>query len=332
VDGKNIAKAYPDPRISTLKKIHVLTGYVQDDMKSIVSLPISKRRIDVSYRGRPCDFWLGKLAYDKQKIATEFIRRTVGQGFQLDISLEESDRLYGAAWLNLLINSRAVLGTESGASIWDFDETIEKKTKQFLKKHKHADFDAVYEQVLKPYDGHIPYNAISPRVFEAAATKTPMVMFPGDYSGVCKPDEHYIVLNNDFSNIKDVIEKLRDTTFLQRLADRTHNDLIISDNYSQHKLAELVGDELIRIIEFKNRHHSELDVAFKVESETRKYRYLNHLRRVHTETKFIISNFWRILTDPQHTLFSKIVRLVKGMRRYIAYLLPRLKRYKNGVR
>ncbi|QRN03381.1 hypothetical protein GH742_05600 [Legionella sp. MW5194] len=186
-----------------------MTGYVNDEMKKVSSPQIKDRVIDVSYRGRRCDYWLGSLAYEKELIAEQFQRRVESKGLSLDISLEESHRLYGENWLNLLKNSKAVLATESGASIWDFDGQVKKETERFLTKNKNAGFDTVYEHVLKSYDGVIVYNAISPRVFEAAATKTPMIMFPGHYNGICKPGEHYILLKKDFSNIDEIVELLR---------------------------------------------------------------------------------------------------------------------------
>ena len=42
-----------------------------------------------------------------------------------------------------------------------------------------ADFHDIFENVLKPHDGKLIYSGISPRVFEAAALKTPLIMFPG---------------------------------------------------------------------------------------------------------------------------------------------------------
>jgi hypothetical protein len=326
VNQKIVNQAYPDPRLKTLKKVTVLTGYVTDDMKKIIAPPISQRTLDVSYRGRACEYWLGQLAHDKQMIAEEFIKHAGGLGLMLDISLEESDRVYGDAWLQLLMNSRAVLGTESGASIWDFDESIERKTKQYLKKHKTADFAAVYEAVLKPHDGNILYNAISPRVFEAAAAKTPMIMFPGDYSGVCKPDLHYMVLEKDFSNINEVLKKLKDVDYLQALADRAYEDLIISDRYSQHVFSKVVSDELLAQVKSQKKGISAAEISFKIEDEIKKYKYLNQFRCLYTETSFIIYNFFKLLFDPRHTFFSKIETLVEGMRRYTAYVLPRLKK------
>lgn len=329
VNQKIIDKAYPDPRLSKLKKITVLTGYVDDDMKFIDSPPISARSIDVSYRGRKCDYWLGSLANEKQLIANEFINHTKDSDLKLDISLEESQRLYGDKWLKFLMNSKAVLGTESGASIWDFDGAIQKKTNQYIRAHKKVDFNEVYENVLKPNDWNIAYNAISPRVFEAAATKTAMIMFPGEYNNVCYPDLHYIVLEKDFSNLDDVLKKLKNNDFLQNLVDRTHTDLIKSGLYSQDVFSKLVNEELLNQIKNRTVHKPQinyLDVSIKIKNKTKHYKWLNKLRCTYIEINFIIINFYKLLFAPNHNFSEKIKILTAGIQRYIAYLLPRFKK------
>ncbi|WP_133129606.1 hypothetical protein [Legionella yabuuchiae] len=316
--------AYPDPRLKSLKKVTVLTGYVQDYMKQIEAPLIQDRPIDVSYRGRRCEYWLGKLAYEKEWIANEFKRRVGVRQLTLDISIDEADRVYGEAWLQLLKNSKAVLGTESGSSIWDFDDSIRKLTNRYLKKIRTENFDLVYENVLKPYDGKILYNAVSPRVFEAAATRTPMVMFPGEYSGVCKPDEHYIVLEKDFSNLEVVLEKISDDDYLQALADRTYSDLIESDLYSQHTFSELVEGELLAQIKSINKENTEAELSVQIDATLANYKYLNRLRCLYTELNFIVLNFIQLLCDPKYSFLKKTQVLFKSIHRYITYLMPRL--------
>ena len=325
VDNKLVNKAYPDPRLATLKKITVLTGYVRESMKSIISPSINTRSIDVSYRGREYAYWLGSLASEKQTIANEFIKRTQGQNLVLDISVKESDRVYGEAWLQLLMNSKAVLGTESGASIWDFDGTIQQQTNQYLRQHKKANFYLVYEDLLKKYEGYIRYNTISPRVFEAAATRTPMIMFPGEYSGICKPDKHYIMLEKNFSNLDEVLSKLKNIDYLQEIADTAYNDLIQSDLYSHQVLSNLVAYEILSLLSKQQQKNVVKDVSNTLENQINKYKTLNRLRCFYTEAQFILSNFVRLILDPKYTRLEKFKTLSSGMKRYIAYLLPRLK-------
>ncbi|MCH9756573.1 MAG: hypothetical protein K0U37_05215 [Gammaproteobacteria bacterium] len=322
-------KAYPDKRLKELKKIHVLTGYVDDAMQSIESLPVASRELNVSYRSRRCDYRLGKLAQEKTQIASEFVTRTAGMPLKLDISIEESDRVYGDAWFDLLTQSKVVLGTESGASIWDVDGKIPKKINQFLRKNQGASFETVFNAILKPYEGNLWYSAISPRVFEAAAAKTAMVMFVGDYSGVCEPDVHYIALEKDFSNFNDVLLKIQDDDYLQAMADRTYADLIASGEYAYSKLANTVSDELKLLMKY-NVVTSSRDVIIEASKHIfGKYKRLNQVRCFYTELGFVLSNFLRLLfLEPTGTWGSKLRLLSEGAKRYFAYLNPRMTKKK----
>ena len=317
-------KAYPDPRLKQLKKIHVLTGYVGEYLKSMMVPPVSERSIDVSYRSRRCEYRLGKLAQDKTILASEFITQTRHTNLNLDISIDESDRVYGKAWFDLLMRSKVVLGTESGASIWDLDGQVTKKVKQFLRKNKGATFDSVFHEVLKPYDGKLMYSAISPRVFEAAATKTPMVMFPGYYNGICEPNVHYIVLEKDFSNLADVLNKINDDDYLQAMADRTYVDLIESEKYSHKQLSKLVVRELLENFK-KEVYCSEL--SQQIERILAQHHLLNRLRCFHTEVKFIMLNFFRLLcVTPGETSLSRRKLLIEGAKQYFSYLTSRMQK------
>lgn len=313
--------AYPDPRLKNLKKTTVLTGYVQEAMKTYQSPDIADRPIDVSYRARRCDYWLGSLAYEKQWIAEQFCQRVAGSRLRLDVSLEESNRVYGEAWISLLKKSKAVLGTESGASIWDFDGDVIKKTNRYMKKNKQASFYELYEQVLKPYDGNILYNAISPRVFEAAATKTAMIMFPGYYSGVCEANKHYIVLEKDFSNLDEVLARLRDTDFLQDMVNKTFDDLILSDKYSQHVFSNLIADELL--MQIGQPRQGRVDVVQQEFETLTRHQLLNAMRRSMTELSFIFMNFIKLLSDNKYSMTDRFKLLFKGAHRYLTYLKSR---------
>ena len=324
-------QAYPDKRLKKLKKIQVLTGYVGDALLQLNAPSIADRVIDVSYRSRRCDYRLGCLGQEKTVLATEFLKRAANRNLTLDISVEESDRVYGDAWFDLLKNSKVVLGTESGASIWDRDNRIAKKTKQFLRKHQNASFDTVFEAVLKPYEGNLVYNAISPRVFETAAAKACMVMFVGEYNGICEPNVHYIALEKDFSNLSDVLDKLKDNAYLQAMADRAYTDLIASGLYAKQKLSTVVVDTLNQAFETDFQSSgidvlSTQDIHALIHKTSEKYKLLNQFRCFYTEFGFVLSNFFRLLfLEPSGTWLSKLRLLAEGAKRYFSYLSPRMK-------
>src|SRR5206468_13037957 len=84
----------------------------------------------------------------------------------------------------------------------------------------------------------------SPRLFEAAALRTGMVLFPGEYSGVVEPWRHYIPLEKDFSNFAEVAERIKDDSFLEQLTERTFEELIASGRYSEESFVRRFDDEM----------------------------------------------------------------------------------------
>ena len=230
---EKIPQIYNEERLPSIQKFNVLTGYVPERYKMMEKkVPIEMRPIDVGYRGRELPYWLGKLGQEKKWIAQRFSEEVSEYGIICDIAWKEEDRIYGPGWDQFISSCKAMLGTESGASITDFDGSVEEKTKEYLRSHPEAGFWEVYENLLKPYEGNLIENTISPRIFECVAHRTALILFPGHYSGIIKPWEHYIPLEKDFSNIEEVIEKIHDINFLDQLTERVYRELIDSDAYS----------------------------------------------------------------------------------------------------
>ena len=59
-----------------------------------------------------------------------------------------------------------------------------------------------------------------------------MILYPGNYSGILKPGVHYLSLEKDFSNIDEVRRAIKDTDFLERIANNARSELIESGKYS----------------------------------------------------------------------------------------------------
>ena len=53
--------------------------------------------------------------------------------------------------------------------------------------HPFGSFEDVPSHLLEE-DGKIDLQVISPRCFEAASLGTVMILYPGDYSGILKPE------------------------------------------------------------------------------------------------------------------------------------------------
>jgi len=235
-------------RLPGVDIVPTLTGYVPAGLDGGTRPPLEGRPLDVVYRGRSIQFWLGRLGQDKVRIGRGFLARAASTDLRCDIAWTEADRIYGDEWYRFLGSSRSTLGTESGASIVDFDGKLQERTDAYLAAHPGASFDEVEREILAPFEGNAVIEAISPRVFEAAALGTAMVNFPGRYSDVIEPWVHYVPLEKDFSNFYEVAAAIRDESVLDGLAERAHEDLVASGRYSLqtfvHEFDRAVGERL----------------------------------------------------------------------------------------
>jgi hypothetical protein len=221
-----------DSRLPGVTRLTTLPGYVPDELVGRPAAALDERPLDVGYRARDLPFWLGRLGREKVEIAEGFTARAAEHGVRCDISSREEDRIYGEAWNRFLGSCRATLGTESGSSIVDFDGTVEARGKDYVARRPEATSEEVQRDLLSPYEGNVVIATASPRLFEAAALRTAMVLFRGRYSGVVEPGTHYLPLEKDFSNMAEVARQLRDTALLEELVGRAYDDLIASGRYS----------------------------------------------------------------------------------------------------
>jgi hypothetical protein len=177
-----------------------------------------------------------------------FLEATRRYNLATDLSYEEKNRLYGEKWYQLLTSSKCVLGVESGASVFDFTGDIQSSVERYLTEHPQAEFEEVRDKFFAAEEGKIHVNQISPRCFEAAALRTAMILFEGNYSGILKPWQHYVPLKKDFSNIEEVVSAIKNPALLQTIADRAYREIAMNPLYSyQHFIAgfdEVIEQEL----------------------------------------------------------------------------------------
>jgi len=223
------------PRLPGVRLITTLAGYVPEELIGLPVPPIASRVIDIGYRGRTIPFHLGRLGQEKVWIGQGVLARAAEYGLRCDIAWRESDRIYGERWNEFIRSCRTVLGTESGVTIFDFDGSIERRSQDYLAQHPAADFEEVSREVLAPYENNVRLAVVSPRVFEAAAWRTGLIQFPGGYSNVVRPWDHYIPLERDFSNLSDVAELVRDSAFLERMTTRVYDEIIRSGRYTMRE-------------------------------------------------------------------------------------------------
>jgi hypothetical protein len=241
VPESSIDVVYPRATFPKTKFVNVLTGYVPPDVDAIPKgPPMQDRKVLVGYRGRDIGFWYGELGQEKVEIGRRMKREMQARGLPSDIGWEEADRIYGDDWFRFLGSCRATLGTESGANVFDWDGSLRDAVQQDLLRNPRATFEEIRGRHFPGRDGEVIMNQISPKLFEAIACRTALVLFEGTYSGVVQPNVHFIPLKKDFSNVDEVLAKVKDAEFLKKMTQRAYDDVVASGRYSYRAFVEVV--------------------------------------------------------------------------------------------
>jgi hypothetical protein len=245
VPEHEIPQVYCQKRLESTRFINTLTGYVNTKFLDNQLLPsYEERENDVIYRGRKLSACYGRLAREKFEIVNKFYTATSEADLILDLSYKEEDRIYGEKWLNFIKSSKATLGTESGASVFDFTGEINKLVHRYEMQFPEASFEEIEEKFFPGLDGLIKVNQLSPRIFEAACFKTLMILYEGEYSGALIPWRHYLPLKKDFSNIQEVLNVLSNREKWQEIVDNAYDEIAKNPKYSYQNFVENV-DEVI---------------------------------------------------------------------------------------
>lgn len=231
---------YSPERLPGVRRETVLTGYVPEELTRRDVPALVDRPIDVGYRARKLPAWIGSHTLQKWQIADRFLADAPAYDLKVDISYREDARMYGDAWVRFVSNCKAVLGTESGASVCDFTGDIQRNVEAHVKRDPSASFETLRDLYFKDEDGKIMMNVISPRCFEAAALRTLMILYEGHYSGVLQPWRHYVPLKMDHSNMAEVVRILRDPVESQRIVDTAFSEVALSPNNTFRALIERV--------------------------------------------------------------------------------------------
>ncbi len=244
---------------SVSRLVSTIPGYVSDELIEIgrrMTVPFDHRTIDVGYRSRPLPSYFGRGGMEKHTIGVRFGELAAGTGLRLDLATTEGDRLYGTDWYAFMANCRAVLGVESGVSVFDLEDEVFEEYTQRLRDGLPVGLKDL--TTLPRWEDRVYYRTISPRHFEAAALRVCQVLFEGRYSGVLQPMVHYIPLRKDFSNFEDVIALIRDDDVCRELTENAYRDLIASGKWSYARFVAGV-DEVLAGAGLFGRPHSAVE-------------------------------------------------------------------------
>jgi len=233
-------KIYNNVDFKKVKFIKTLTGYIDPKRheRNEIKFDGIKRTIDIGYRARNLPPWYGKHGYRKTEIANVFNKAVISYNLTTNISTKQEDTLYGDDWDSFLYECKYMLGVESGGSVLDRDGSIREKGTKYISEHPNYSFEEIERLFFPALDGNIKLFALSPRNFECAASRTCQVLIEGEYNDILKPDIHYIPISKDFSNIKEVLDKIKKDDLRESIVFAAYNDIIESGNYTYQKFAE----------------------------------------------------------------------------------------------
>jgi hypothetical protein len=247
VSEDDYMRVYDDPRLAGVRIVSIFAGHVDQRLLGRKVPPYGQRRFDVGYRAQDLSgklAWLGELAQEKKWIADRFLEDAGRQGLNVDISCDSSRRLHADDWFDFIADCRAVLGTESGASICDKTGEIQEAVARFITTHPDATFEQIRDACFPGRDFLTPVRSLSPRVFEAAALRTLMIFYPGNYGNILQPWRHYIPLEKDHSNIAEVVAALRDESMAADIIDRAYKEIACNPKYFESAVIQRLDQEL----------------------------------------------------------------------------------------
>jgi hypothetical protein len=202
--------------------------------------PFDQRTIDLGQR--VTFYWPrgGRFAQLKGRLALAARQEALRQGFRVDVSTRDEDRIFGDDWFRFLGDCRFITGCESGVSVWDPDGAIFDRVVDYNELHPDAPFEEVERACFPGEDGKYVFSAISPRLFEAAMTGCCQILVEAPYVGALKPHDHYIPVKADLSNIAEAVAQRRDVAGAQRRAANCYEALIATPAYRYSTLTQRV--------------------------------------------------------------------------------------------
>lgn len=240
---------FPDDVFSGSKIVRLLTGYArQRSLPSNLTLaPLAQRPLTLGYRVTPHIWRWGELGRLKIEVGQRFHEACLRRGIPADIAWTEEAKIYGDDWLRFNASCQGALGSESGASVFDWHGDLQRQETQFRLARPEATCEDFLAEIVEQ-EVSFDTGQVSPRVFEATITRTPLVMVEGKYAGVLREEEHYLPIKRDFSNVEEILDRMSDLESLQNMVDRTYSHLIESGMFSYAVMAKKIDDEIERTI------------------------------------------------------------------------------------
>jgi hypothetical protein len=299
---------------SRAEVIPAWTSYIDDGLLQGSAGPLAGRPVDVGYRTRKLPFNFGRFGQLKSQVGERLRDRLAGSSLVHDVEVGEAFRIDGDAWIRFLRSCKFVLGAPSGSSIHDPSGAIDMSVQSFLSEQPNADFDTVERACFPGIDGRHEFSVLSPRVFEASMAGCCQVLVRGEYGGLLRPDEHYLPIERDFSNLDEVLERLKDIEAASDVSMRCRDALL-----SEPTLHANVRDRTLYAWICERRRPSESvncvrDVLDAVRVNGGRQRWMRHTRAALDRASSCFHRFQGRLPDPLGRALLRLHGCLQAMR------------------
>jgi len=195
--------------------------------------PHDQRSIHIGFRG---DYYPAYVGHDDRDLLLDDLSRRLQKDHPATkADIQVGQRLERVEWAAYLNQCRALVGHEAGSARVDSDENI----RHFLNAQYVRLTAEKYRQLVLTlrevgvFQGPPSGRIAAPRNFEAMGTKTVQVLLPGRYNDLLRPQEHYLELARDFSNLPAIVEFLADPAACQAMADRIYTEALAEHTYEK---------------------------------------------------------------------------------------------------
>ncbi len=185
-----------------------------------------KRKYDVVYRAKKNPSTPNYFGYIKGIIGDQFIEKSKNYNLKLNISTNPKKLIRGDKWYRFLSESKSILGSNSGSSVRLKNKQDLIQINKFKENNPDANFFKIYKDAIKVEDRDKEYTCLSPRNIEAGIIGTLQILVKGKYSGILKPYDDYIPLEENCKNIDQIINILKDEESCKKIIENCSNKLL----------------------------------------------------------------------------------------------------------
>jgi len=235
---KDVGEAFYTPHLNAkvLAATHALNPAVFNS-----TTPHTKRANDIGNREFAYPLYTGNTGREVASQFEDYVAEKTD--LTLNTTKDRGQRFNRQQWAAFLGDSRVMVSAEAGMVAIDFDDTLRGKINDYQAAHPDATMQEVAAKFFAPLENPLPGLIMAPRHFDAAGSRTAMVLVEGRYNDVLAADTHYIPLKVDLSNKDAVLEKVKDPTYTQALAARTHAHIMANHTHAKrvHQLLKEIG-------------------------------------------------------------------------------------------